>query len=186
MSVRAVATSRAAGLVLLLAVATACSPAPVRPSGDTDVRSTAVTVPPATTPPASPPAQPTPVPGSQAPVARLTGVGESPAPGALGSSCWDGACSDAPWLPGTDAGSAVAGARLAVEFDPPIAHSAWTAAWASLANGQPGSPMAGETGTDGPVELTLPGRPGQWSLQVFARFGGGRDAAWYWRVDVAP
>lgn len=182
----AVATIRAAGLVLLIAVATACSPAPVGPSGDPDARSPAVTAPPATTPPASPPAQPTPVPGSQPPVARLTGLGESPVPGALGSTCWDGACSDSPWLPGTDAGGSGVGDPLRVAFDPPIAHTAWTAGWASLANGQPGSPFAGETGTDGPVELTLPGRPGPWSLQVFARFGDGRDAAWYWRVDVAP
>ena len=37
-----------------------------------------------------------------------------------------------------------------------------------------------------PLTGTAPAEGGAWSLQVFARVGTGRDAAWYWRVEVAP
>jgi len=159
---------------MLLGVAAACGPAPARPSP------AAPTVAPATAAP-----RPTAVPGSEPPTATLTRTGTEPVAGSPGSSCWDGACSDAPWLPGSDAGAVVVGDPLAVDLEPALEPTAWTASWAPLAGGTPGEPIVIATGARGPIEVR-PSEPGEWSLQVFARFGDGRDATWYWRLDVAP
>jgi hypothetical protein len=116
----------------------------------------------------------------------LIGFAGGPIEGDLGTSAWDGLASDSPWILGDAAGSARTGAPFRVEFRPTIHPSEWQASWAHVVGDGLGeidgvSAMAGA-----PVELTAPPTGGSWSLRVLARFGTGRDAAWYWQVEVVP
>jgi hypothetical protein len=149
--------------------------------------------PPASVPPpgAQTPA-PTEVPGP--PAAALDGValgnGES-ASGSLGTFSWDGLTSDAPWIVPSRGLTAAAGTQVMVAFDPEIAHTSWEARCASVQPGGVGDPVAGDSaaageGQAGPMLVTVPGVPGRWGLMVETSFGQGRNAAWYWRVDVIP
>jgi hypothetical protein len=167
------------GLCLLVVAAAACGSPPSLPWATPPEPSGATASP-------GDPADPTVVPGSQPPEAVLTGFAGGPVPGDLGTSAWDGVASDSPWIVGRAAGSARAGAPLQVEFRPAIDSSEWQATWAHVVGDQLGEIGGASVMVSGPVELRAPSAAGSWSLQVFARFGAGRDAAWYWQVEVAP
>jgi hypothetical protein len=132
------------------------------------------------------PGDPTAVPGSGPPEAVLTGFAGGPVAGDLGTSAWDGFASDSPWILGNAVGSASIGVPLRVEFRPAMDPSEWQASWAHVVGGRLGEIDGVSAMASGPVELTAPPTGGSWSLQVFARFGTGRDAAWYWQVEVVP
>jgi hypothetical protein len=133
-------------------------------------------------------AMPTEVPGP--PAALLdgaTGAPDAPLPGELGTFTWDGLTSDAPWLVPSTGGTTVPGSTLEVAFGPSLDATGWVAAWAPIdGDVAADATRAGGRGTIGPVRVTAPARPGSWSLQVMASFGDGRNAAWYWRIEVAP
>jgi hypothetical protein len=173
------ATVRTTVLAVLLVTLAACGPVPpATPRAE-------ATAPPASEP-ASEPAAPTPIPDAQPPDALLAGVAADPVAGDLGTFTWAGLTSDSPWVVGRAGGSADAGATLVVEFRPDVGEATWDATWARVAGGQAQQPGDVSDPATGPVRVTLPAEPGTWSLQLFARFGPGRDAAWYWRVEVAP
>lgn len=181
MSLHAVAVARSMGLCLVVAAAAACGTPPALPSA------TPPELPVATASPGDPlPVDPTAVPGSGPPEAVLAGFAGGPVVGDLGTSAWDEVASDSPWILGNAAGSAGAGAPLRVEFRPAIDPSEWQATWAHVVGGRLGEIDGVSAMASGPVELTAPPTGGSWSLQVFARFGTGRDAAWYWQVEVVP
>jgi hypothetical protein len=73
-----------------------------------------------------------------------------------------------------------------VALDPPLRVERWTARWAPVANGVAADPEAGARGAGQVIEVPAPGSPGTWSLQLEAGFGTGRQAVWYWTVDVLP
>lgn len=180
MFLHAATGTRSLGLCLLAAAVAACGIPPPA------VQTSAVTPSAVVSPDPTPPSGPTAVPGSEPPDALLTDLQDGPVAGDLGTFAWDGFASEAPWILGPATGSAVAGASLAVELRPGGDPSAWQASWARVAGGRLGeiadvSPMA-----SGPVQLTAPPTGGDWSLQLFARFGTGREAAWYWQVEVRP
>ena len=131
---------------------------------------------------------PTPVPaGTLAgpPLATLGGeaLPGEPAVGELGSFTWVDEGSDAPWIVPATGVVATPGMPVGVTFEPPAAASSWIARWAPIAAGGPGEVDTSAEGT-GPVTIGTPGAAGAWSLQVESRFGAGRSATWYWRVDV--
>jgi hypothetical protein len=166
---------RATVLAALLVTLAACgSVLPATPRADP------------TSPPASAPAAPTPIPDAQPPDALLAGVAADPVAGDLGTFTWAGITSDSPWIVGRAGGSAPTGATLAVEFRPDAGEATWVASWARVTGGEARQPRDVSEPVTGPATFTVPSQPGTWSLQLFARFGGGRDAAWYWRVEVAP
>ena len=72
---------------------------------------------------------------------------------------------------------------LAVTFDPPVSASSWIARWAPVTGAGAGDVETFAEGS-GPVTLVTPDVPGTWSLQVESRFGEGRSATWYWRVEL--
>ena len=143
---------------------------------------------PAATPVATLPADPSPVPADMlteppaAALVRETVPGE-PVPGALGSFTWVDEGSDAPWIVPRTGAVAAPGTPVAVTFDPPAAASSWIARWAPVTPTGAGEVDTAAEGTD-QVTIVTPDTPGAWSLQVEARFGEGRSATWYWRVDV--
>ena len=174
MSMHAV-TVRATVLAALLATLAACgSVPPATPRAEP------------TAPPASTPAAPTPIPDAQPPDALLAGIAADPVAGDLGTFTWAGLTSDSPWIVGRAGGSATAGATLAVELRPDVGEPTWVASWARVAGGEAQQPGDVSDPVTGPVTFAAPVEPGTWSLQLFARFGVGRDAAWYWRVEIAP
>jgi hypothetical protein len=116
----------------------------------------------------------------------LSGPSGGGAAGDLGTFAWDGMSSDAPWLPGEDSGSVRRGDPFALAFVPPREPGSWQARWARLVGGQPQVPIDGGAGAGDRIGIAAPDEAGSWSLQLFARFGEGRDAAWYWRVEVVP
>lgn len=181
MSLHAAAVARSVGLCLLVTAVAACGTPPPVPAA------TPPEPPVATTLPGSlPPGDPTAVPGSQPPEAVLSGFAGGPVVGDVGTSAWDGLASDSPWILGGAAGSARAGDTLRVDFRPAIGSSEWKATWAHVVGGRLGEMDGVSAMASGPIELTAPPTGGSWSLQVFARFGTGRDAAWYWQVEVVP
>lgn len=181
MSLHAATSTRSLAICLLAAAVAACGTPPPLPSATSPER------PAATSSPEGPLlADPTAVPGSQPPEAMLTGVAGGPMMGDLGTSAWDEIASDSPWILGSAAGSARAGDPLRVDFRPAIGASEWQATWAHVVGGRLGEMDGVSAMASGPIELTAPATGGSWSLQVFARFGTGRDAAWYWQVEVVP
>lgn len=115
----------------------------------------------------------------------LTGPETPGVPGAEGSYTWDGFGSDAPWIVQSEAVALGAG-PWRVALDPPLQVERWTARWAPVANGVAADPEAGASGGGQVIDLPSPGSPGTWSLQLEAGFGAGRQAVWYWTVDVLP
>jgi len=192
MSPRAV-TARSLDLVLLLVAVAACGAGalPSSPASPAATPATpATTIPDARDSPAAPtptevPSAPTPVPAGP-PVATLRGLSGRDMAGDLGTFSWDGLASDAPWIVGGTAAKARTRAVLAVAFPPDAGETAWRARWAPLTGNQPGTPVDGGSGGRDAIELTPPATPGPWSLQLVVDFGPGRNAAWYWRVEVAP
>ncbi len=120
------------------------------------------------------------------PAALLAGAAGEPVAGDLGTFSWDGLVSDAPWIVGSARDSATAGAALAVRFDPTLAVFSWRARWATVAKGQPGTPVAGGSGGDPAINLAAPGDAGTWSLQLSVTFSPERSATWYWQIRVIP
>jgi hypothetical protein len=188
---------RLVGLLVALVVAGCTAgglPTPQRTVTPVPSRSDKPAAAPSTTRQSSPTLQPSPtgapspdpIPGSGPPEASLRGTDGQGVPGILGSWVWDGAGADAPWLV-PPAGRTVTGpGPYEVSFEPEPAITGWTVGWAPVVGGTAGPRAGGERGGAGPVELHGPDRPGTWSLQVDVRFGEGRHAAWYWRLELAP
>lgn len=130
---------------------------------------------------------PTEVPGP--PRAALVRAASAAVDGALGTFTWDDGGSDAPWIVPPAEQAVVGVGPFFVAFRPPLPVQRWTASWAPVTTGGGGAPVSGTGGTvvTGPVlgVGTSPG-PGTWSLAVTARFGAGREATWFWRVESTP
>lgn len=167
------------------------SPPAVAPASPV-TRAPAVTPLPAITPvPAvspDPPAATTPAPMEIAgpPVAALTPAGADAVAGQLGSFTWQGGGSDAPWLVPPAASAIHDPGPYEVTFAPSLLVDAWTARWAPIVDGTTGDVAGFGQGGPGAVVLQGPDRPGTWSLQVDARFAGGNQGAYYWRIETAP
>ena len=169
------ATVRATMLAVLLVTLAACGPVPPP------------TPPPEPTPPpASRPAAPPPIPDAQPPEAILSGLIEGDVAGDLGTFSWDGFVSDAPWLTGPAGGSTTSVRDLAVSFRPAPGDVTWHVEWVRLTGGRPGNTVMSTAPASGPIRFDAPAATGDWSVGLFARFGVGRDAAWFWHVEVAP
>jgi hypothetical protein len=179
-SLHAATGTRYLGLCLLAATVAACGIPPLSVSTPAATPAAVVSPKPTLRP------GPTAVPGAEPPQAVMIDLEEEPVAGDLGTFAWDGFASDSPWILGPAAGSAVAGADLAVELRPGGNPSAWQASWARVADGQAAGPSDVSALRGGPIELVAPKDAGAWSLQLFARFGTGREAAWYWQVEVQP
>ncbi|HEY6569840.1 MAG TPA: hypothetical protein VIZ22_06095 [Candidatus Limnocylindrales bacterium] len=121
---------------------------------------------------------------SEPPAALLIGTDAGPVAGDLGTFSWDGLVSDSPWIVQRSGNAAAAGARLRVRFDDSMDQTRWTARWAPIRRGEAGTPRAAGSGDEGRILIEAPAEAGSWSLQLEARFGDGRRAAWYWRVAV--
>lgn len=136
--------------------------------------------------PATATAGPTEVPSESSgpPDAALVGPADGPVAGDLGTFSWDGLVSDSPWIVPSRAAVLSTGRHLRVRFDggPPV--GAWIARWARIRDGVAGDPSTAGSGDGKPLAIGAPPGPGDWSLQVEARFGGGERAVWYWRVKV--
>jgi hypothetical protein len=125
-------------------------------------------------------------PAGSPPRAMLEGLPRGAAvPGDLGSYTWDGFASDGPWVVTPTRHAATAGAGVRVSFDAGPRPVSWTATWAAVRGGRPGTPLAAGSGSDG-ITIVVPARPGDWSLRVTASFGEGRQAAWFWHLSVVP
>lgn len=120
------------------------------------------------------------------PAAMLAPVeGGASGVGTLGGWTWGDAGDDAPWIVPPQAWPVTPGTALEVRFDPARIPESWAARWAPVVNASAGDPASSSEG-DASIALRAPGDAGTWSLQVDARFGDGRQAAWYWRVEVRP
>ena len=119
------------------------------------------------------------------PQAMLAGSWDAPVAGALGTFTWNGLVSDAPWIVGDPIGDASSG-PVTVSFDPGLGQATWRAQWAPVVDGAAGDAVPGDDGASGAIVIALPGRPGDWSLQLTATFTAGYDATWFWRLEVAP
>ena len=172
------AATRSIGLFLPLLAAAACGSA--GPPASTSPSAAAVT-------PIASPFADSPAPTDAAPpAAMLVGPTGAAAPGDLGTFSWDGLVSDSPWIVAASAGAVRTMDRLAVTLPPDVAAAAWQARWAPVTGGQAGRPIDGGSGGGAPIRVSPPVTPGAWSLQLTARFGVGRSATWYWRVEVVP
>lgn len=183
------AAARSIGLFLPLLAAAACGTAGPPAATTPDVAGTPVVTPaitPAITPVASPSADSPATTDATPPAAMLVGPTGAAAPGVLGTFSWDGLVSDSPWIVGASAGGVRATDRLAVTLPPNAAPAAWQARWAPVTGGQAGTPVDGGSGGEAPIRVSPPVTAGAWSLQLTARFGVGRSATWYWRVEVVP
>lgn len=176
------AVARSIGLFLSLLAATACGTAgpPAAMTPDAAAGTPAITPVPSRS--ADSPAATDDAP----PAAMLVGSTGAAAPGVLGTFSWGGLASDSPWIVAASAGGVRAVDRLAVTLPPDAAPAAWQARWAPVTSGQAGMPVDGGSGSGAPIRLSPPVMPGAWSLQLTARFGVGRSATWYWRVEVVP
>jgi hypothetical protein len=104
----------------------------------------------------------------------------------LGTFFWGGLGSDSPWIVPTTGLHVAPGVVLAVTLDPGIPQERWTAAWAPVRIAEAGQVEAVAGGSQGPVQLSAPDRPGPWGLLLELHFRGGQRAAWYWSVVVGP
>ena len=100
--------------------------------------------------------------------------------GALGSYTWQGAWSDAPWLPGA-AVTLPRDGTASVTFEPATAPVSWrvrrgTAAGDALQ-------LVAENGA-GPVHFAVPHEPT--TIELTVDFGSAGTATWYWAVTPAP
>jgi hypothetical protein len=184
-----VAAIRAA-VLLALALAGCGSPVPLTTGSPTGPEpAPTLTALPAPTPPATPPATTSQAPGHGPPLASIIGFGDpvEAVPGTLGSWSWDDSGDAAPWIVPSASSAATPGALLTLVVDGGRVPESWVARWARLADGAAGGtaddPEAGTEGV-GPARFGAPAEPGAWGLQVDTRFGDGRSAAWYWRVEV--
>jgi hypothetical protein len=174
-----------ATLAVLAVLAAGCAtgqPPPTSPAPATRSPTASPYAPGDTTGTATP--RPTEVPGP--PHVALVAAGSAPVDGALGTFTWDGGGSDAPWIV-PSAGRAVVGrGPFSLMVQPPLSVERWTATWSPAAADGAGAPVGGASGTGAVLVVgSVPG-PGRWSLAVRARFGAGREATWFWRVDPGP
>jgi hypothetical protein len=176
------AAARSIGLFLSLLTAAACGiagpPAATMPGASAHT--------PANTPVASPSGDSPAATDAAPPAATLVGPTGAAAAGVLGTFSWDGLVSDAPWIVAASAGGVRVVDRLEVILPPDAVPAAWQARWAPVAGGQAGTAIDGGSGGGAPIRVSPPAMPGAWSLQLTARFGVGRSATWYWRVEVVP
>jgi hypothetical protein len=194
MDSHAVAIVRSAALVLLLISAAACgSTAGTAPPPGASAPSTgSATVDPSptlastATPAAPPSAAPATAPAGAPPAAILSsGAGDTA--GDLGTFSWDGLVSDAAWIVGGAGAMAASGDSLSVTFRPADERPAgWQARWAKVVDSGPGAPSDGGSGAGPVIQLLAPATAGTWTLQLTSTFGPGRDATWYWRIEIAP
>jgi len=120
------------------------------------------------------------------PAAGLAGLADpadASLPGALGSYTWGEEGSDAPWIVPSSGGRGGIGAELSVSFEPAVAATTWVARWAPISADAAGDVASAAEGT-GRVLFTGPAAAGSWSLQLEAAFGAGRNAVWYWRIEI--
>jgi hypothetical protein len=128
--------------------------------------------------------RPTEVPGP--PQVALAAAGSAPVDGALGTFTWDGAGSDAPWIVPSAVRAVGGRGPFSLTFQPPLSVERWSATWAPVASDGAGAPVGGVAGTGAVLVVgSVPG-PGTWGLAVRARFGAGREATWFWRVEPGP
>jgi hypothetical protein len=163
---------RFAFLAILVLAAAGCTAAGVSPSAATP------SVSPAPTASASSSAPVVGTSGPQPPNAVLRVNDGAPSIGELGTYTWQGAGSDAPWLPGTPTRVAPGGAA-SVTLEAPVAIEAW-----SIKQAKPGGTDVGArqiaAGT-GAVTFTVPAAAGTIALHVqFA--GGAGDAVYFWAL----
>jgi hypothetical protein len=125
---------------------------------------------------------------SPPPVAVIAGLDRADAFGDLGSYTWDGLSSESPWIVGATAGDAHPGAGLEIVLTPAWGLSRWQALWAPVTGTEVGTPIdaGGGEETGGTLRVLAPPDPGPWSLALTADFGQGRNATWYWRIEVRP
>ena len=133
---------------------------------------------------AAPTPRPTEVPGP--PGASIAGGSAGIVPGELGAFSWDGLGSDAPWIVPPRSVRISAAAPITVTLDPALAPERWAARWAPVVARSAGDPATVQSGTDAAIKVAAPVAPGTWGLQVEITFAEGRQAAWYWSIDVAP
>jgi len=172
-----------AALVIALAIAPgACTSAGATPAAAVGAPTTAAG--PTATTSVAPTPRPTEVPGP--PRASIAGGSAGIVQGELGAFTWDGLGSDGPWIVPPGSVPVAAGAPITVTLDPALAPGRWAARWAPVVAGSAGDPAATRSGTDAAVTVAAPVAPGTWGLQVEITFAEGRQAAWYWSIDVAP
>lgn len=150
------------------------SVAPTRAGSSAPEPTTVPTAGPASGPPVAPP------------VAQLAGPDSPPGgaiPGVLGAYTWGAQGTEAPWIVPPGATGLAPGVPITVTFAPEVLPESWVARWAPVSGDAAGDVVAGVDGT-GTVTLDGPRDAGTWGLQLEARFGGGRSATWYWRVEV--
>ncbi len=181
----------AIGIVILAAMALACSPAVSSGSGSAAPPGSGSVASPTSSavdgersgggPSAGGPS-PT-VPGRDAPPdALLAAEGGDPVAGQLGTYVWLMTGSDSPWLPGAPL-AVGAGEPLTVTLVPDGAIRAWTARYVPAAAGGPegATSLGGGAGTP---QFEAPG-PGAWTVEVFVQFAPGvGDARYFWRLEV--
>ena len=158
------------------------SPSPVPP----------VTPSPAVTQPVDPSPEATLPPGP--PAALLTLAGRT-ITGDLGTFTWSAGGTDfgtdAPWLPGEDAGPVPADTTMAVRFEPGLRIAEWTIR-AAPAGREGDDTTVLASGSGAPIEARLSLAEGVWELQLSLELGSARDArgtgqpTYYWRVTIAP
>ena len=166
--------------VVVLAVAVACGPG-ATPDGATSP----------TPPPASPDATVAPSPsgpppslaGRDAPPdAVLAADGGDPVTGQLGTYVWFDTGDDAPWLTGALL-RVGPGEPLTLRLIPDGPIARWEASLVpAAAQGPEGAQALGQGA--GSVAFGAP-EPGDWTVEVFIRFGGGAgEAHYFWRLEV--
>jgi hypothetical protein len=157
-------------MVVLAAVLAGCG-AVSEPSSTPGTESPPpVTDPPPATEPAGPPA------------ASMAFAAGAVIPGTLGGWTWDDRGDAAPWLPGAGPVPVQTGGSINVLVENELPIVTWRARWAPLLATGVGAPV---DGIDGSGQIRFGAPPsGSWSVQVEVTFGQGRNATYYWRVQV--
>lgn len=177
-------------------VATVAPVAPPTPAASATFVATATPAPVVTPLPVeTEPVEPIPEPTlpSGPPAAVLTVAGRT-ITGDLGSFTWSQGGtefgSDGPWLPGEDAGTVPAGARVQVAFEPGLRVRSWSIRAAPAGRqGEPALPLA--SGSGAPVTAGIALEDGAWEIQLDVELGASGDdrgrgsATYYWRLEVS-
>ena len=176
----------AIGIVVVVGMALACSPAASSGSGSAAPPGIGSVASPTSSAvnggPSSGGPSPT-VPGRDAPPeALLAAEGGDPVPGQLGTYVWLETGSDSPWLPGVPL-AVGAGEPLTVTLAPDGEIRAWTASYVpATARGPEGASSLGDGA--GTPQFEAPG-PGVWTVEVLVEFASGvGEAHYFWRLQV--
>ncbi len=170
----------AVALVLLAGVAVACGPGATPDGGASPTTPLSA---PGTTVSPSPSGPPPSLAGRDAPPdAVLAADGGDPVTGQLGTFVWFDTASDAPWLPGAPL-RVGAGEPLTLQLVPEGRIASWEARYVpAAAQGPEGANALGQGA--GNIAFGAP-EPGDWTVEVSIRFGGGAgEAHYFWRLEV--